>query len=305
VDEGSDNCPGLYNAEQRDFDADGAGDACDECPLDPNDVCTADDLDGDGTSNADEIVTVNGNPNYSCAMTYLEDSTCAECLTGDPCVKTVTSIAELAFPNKYPGNVPVEHEVILEDVVVTGIRGTSEVWVADPAGGEYSGIMIYGTHPSPELYQTVTIQGVVHPYRGATTLEVVADSTDWTLGATSSVNPVPYLGVDWREAAVGGHDTDGLPTHHRLQSVQIDIGTVCVDEITVDTGLVQEVVVSECATSGDPELTQVSFYLLDDADKPLESALAIDDQVQVRGILGYFYGQMMYVITTDDFVVVE
>jgi len=250
-------------------------------------------------------VTVNGNPNYSCAMTYLEDATCAECLTGDPCTVTVGAVAELVFPNKYPGNLAVEQDVILQDVIVTGISGSSDVWVAAPAGGEYSGMAIYGTHPSPELYQTVTIQGVVRPYRVGTKLEVVADVADWTLGATSSVNPVPYLGVDWREAAVGGHDADGLPTHHLLQSAQIDIGNVCVDQITVAAGLVQEIVVGDCVTSGDPELTRVSFDLIDDADKLLEADLAVDDEIQIRGILGYSGGQMIYVITTDDFDVIE
>ena len=34
------NCLGTFNPDQKDTDNDGAGDLCDPCPLDPDDVDT-------------------------------------------------------------------------------------------------------------------------------------------------------------------------------------------------------------------------------------------------------------------------
>jgi cytosine/adenosine deaminase-related metal-dependent hydrolase len=306
VDEGSDVCPALYNPDQRDFDGDGAGDACDPCPLDPNDVCSAGDLDGDGTSNTDELLTVNGQPNWSCAMTYLADATCAECLTGAPCSKSVIDVAGMGYPSAFPDNVPAERSVIVEDAVVIGLKDASGVWIADPAGGEYHGLYAYGSgHPALELYRTVTVQGVVRPYRTGNTLELVADSAAWTLGATSATNPVPYEIVDWRVAATGGHDPLGLPAHHRYANGQIDIDEVCVDAVQASGGVLQKMTVSACETADDPETVTVSFFLLADGDKPLEAELIVGDRVHVRGILGYYYGAELYPVTPADVVLVE
>jgi hypothetical protein len=306
VPEGADNCPGLRNPDQRDFDGDGAGDACDPCPLDPNDVCSPDDLDGDGTPNADELLTVNGKPNWSCAMTWQADATCGACLTGAPCAKSVPEVAGMPYPSAFPDNVPAERPIVVEDAVVIGLKGTTGVWLADPAGGEFHGLYVYGSgHPALALYQTVTVQGVARPYRTGNVLELVVSSTGWTLGATSATNPVPYENVDWRVAATGGHDPLGLPAHHRYANGQIDIGEVCIDAAQVSGGLVQSLAVSSCDTTDDPETVTVSFFLLADGDKPLAADLVVGDRIHVRGILGWYYGAELYAVTPADVVVVE
>lgn len=47
-----DNCPDLWNAEQKDMDGDVVGDVCDNCPAYPN--STQDDADGDGVGDVCE-----------------------------------------------------------------------------------------------------------------------------------------------------------------------------------------------------------------------------------------------------------
>jgi hypothetical protein len=51
----SDNCPALFNPLQDDFDADGKGDECDECPNKTGTDCGLTDLDSDGTPNATDV----------------------------------------------------------------------------------------------------------------------------------------------------------------------------------------------------------------------------------------------------------
>jgi hypothetical protein len=80
----ADNCPGLSNPDQADGDADGAGDACDRCPLHPDpvqrdlgrvaspadpagaesdgtgDACQCGDVTGDGRGNAADLAALRG-----------------------------------------------------------------------------------------------------------------------------------------------------------------------------------------------------------------------------------------------------
>ena len=56
IEDSEDNCPGVFNPSQADFDLDGTGDFCDECPFDPLKTepglcgCGVIDLDLDGDS---------------------------------------------------------------------------------------------------------------------------------------------------------------------------------------------------------------------------------------------------------------
>jgi hypothetical protein len=48
--DGTDNCPTIYNPSQQDSDSDGQGDDCDPCPFDPLDTCIETDC-ADGVDN--------------------------------------------------------------------------------------------------------------------------------------------------------------------------------------------------------------------------------------------------------------
>ncbi len=303
VDDGFDNCVGVYNFEQRDFDGDGVGDACDACPLDPNDVCSASDLDGDGLANSAELFTVNSNDNYSCAVTYQEAATCGDCLLGATCNKTIPEVTELAFPNKFPDNIPCETEIQIDGVIVVGKKGTDGTWLADPAGGEYSGLYMYGSNTGFAVYDTLSITGIVRPYRGATVLELIPSAGGVSVTASSGTNPVPYVSVDWRVAATGGHDTFGMPAQHRYQSAQLEIDSVCVDQIIVSGSEIDELIVSDCASSTDPESVTVSFDLLASASKPTTGTYSVGDELIARGILGFDGGAMIYATAVSDVAV--
>lgn len=54
-----DNCPGVYNPDQKDTDGDRRGDACDNCPLTPN----PDQKDSDGDGKGDACDTCANVPN--------------------------------------------------------------------------------------------------------------------------------------------------------------------------------------------------------------------------------------------------
>lgn len=74
IDDAFDNCPRVYNPDQRDSDGDGIGDACDNCPNVPNpdqlntngnelgDACDPD-IDGDGIPNEEDNCPTVFNPN--------------------------------------------------------------------------------------------------------------------------------------------------------------------------------------------------------------------------------------------------
>ena len=155
IDDGTDNCPNVFNpvrpvddGQQGDFDLDGAGDACDPCPLDPGttDCSTYDggDVDADGVAN--DVDNCPNTPNDDQADGDNDDKgdVC------DPC-PTVSNPGDLACPATIYAikQGSVTGPVAVENALVTGCKDGSGYFVqvkagdADYISADHSGIFVY------------------------------------------------------------------------------------------------------------------------------------------------------------------
>ena len=144
----TDTCPDSYNPLQKDYDMDGLGDSCDTCPLVPNSIeCehAPEDVDDDGVSNDVDVCPWLHNPNQEDADGDGLGDVC-DCQPNDAdpsavCPYTIYDIQNPNAPNHPNTGVIVE---IQDVVVVAGQKGYGFT-VQDPAGGDHSALLIYGS----------------------------------------------------------------------------------------------------------------------------------------------------------------
>ena len=156
-----DDCPTVFNpirpvddGIQSDVDADGVGDVCDPCPLDPDTTdCSTldpDDVDGDGIDNTVDNCPTVANADQADADNDDKGDVCDTC-PDDPnpgpalcpgIPLTIYDIQDLSSPDH-----PAENTRVRVSCVVTAVSSRT-VWCQEPLGGAYSGIAVhFGTTP--------------------------------------------------------------------------------------------------------------------------------------------------------------
>ena len=187
-----DSCLEAYNPLQGDYDDDNIGDACDPCPLVPNESnCEHNpaDIDEDGIPNETDICPWKHNPQQLDSDNDQKGDACDLCPNyanpgEEGCLLSVTSIRN---PND-PDHPPEGSQVILENLVVTGYRMDTGFYAQDPTATEYAGIFIYDPDGIPVVSgQIVTVQGTYEEYYGLTEIK---NASITVTGTTDPIIPI-------------------------------------------------------------------------------------------------------------------
>ncbi len=211
-----DNCPTLFNPHQDDFDVDGKGDECDECPNKAGTDCGLTDLDGDGTPNATDVCP------FTAGTTA---DVCAPCGTATTAC-AIDEIATLRDPSK-PIRIEVGANGAFKGLTVLGLwkSGTNNgAFLQSALGNKYGGLFYFnGTAAAP----TVAVGDIVDVAGQYTVFDGLAEmqkstTTPLTLTKTGTgTDPTPTL-VSVSEIWTGG------PRFEELVGTLIELHDVAV-----------------------------------------------------------------------------
>lgn len=231
--DGEDLCPSVFDAPrpidtmgQADADRDGAGDACDPCPM-AADTTTCptpslDDRDGDGVDNAQDNCPVDPNPMQEDADRDMTGDACDACPmaanpNNGPCPATIYGIKQAQVTGR----------VVIENVIVTAVGPTGYfVQVARGDAGfdatlqeRFSGIFVFTAAGGmkPARGDRVDVTGTVNNYFG----QLQLDRTSFTVISSGNPLPAPVL-VTPAQVATGGTRAA------ELEAVLIEIRSVIV-----------------------------------------------------------------------------
>ena len=248
VADGSDNCLCTFNpirpldqGTQADADNDGAGDACDPCPLTPGLVdCAApdpDDRDTDGHPNGTDNCPDIPNADQADRDMDMRGDVCDACPddpnpAGSACPGTIYDIKD--------GSLPVGTLVAFTDALVTAVGSNGYFLQVDPrasfyAGSDHSGVFVYsGGAPTVAVGDLLTISSSqIASFRGPTQLQSVSQSV------TAAGQPLPMpVTVTEAEAQTGGARAAALEgVLVTLADVTVASADATADEVTLVGGL--------------------------------------------------------------------
>jgi cysteine-rich repeat protein len=219
IDDLDDNCPSVFNpvrpvdgGQQADFDQDGAGDACDVCPIDANTPnCTSvdpNDVDNDGVPNATDNCPDAPNANQADGDGDGKGDVC------DPCPASFNPGSQACVATIYDvktGAVALGATVALDDVLVTGRANNGfflQVKETDPGylGPEGSGVFVYAPANTVAVGDRVDVaSATVTDFFGQIQLGQAAV----TVVSSGEAPPAP-IDVIPADVATGGADAAAL-----------------------------------------------------------------------------------------------
>ncbi len=238
-----DNCPTVFNpirpvdgGVQSDVDADGEGDVCDVCPVNPDTTTCAfdpNDLDSDGVANGTDNCPNTANPDQADADGDQKGDVCDACpMAANPgnagCPATIYQIKN--------GTIPLGQDVIVSGGLVTG-KGNNGFFMQVKAGDagylgpDHSGIFVFTGTASPFLAalvgNRVNVTGTVTDFGGQIELATVSAVT--ITSATVEAPPAPVL-------ATVAEVTTGGTRATTLESVLVQVGAAAITAVDATFG---------------------------------------------------------------------
>ncbi|HLM73009.1 MAG TPA: lamin tail domain-containing protein, partial [Polyangiaceae bacterium] len=230
-----DNCPAVFNpirpvdkGAQADYDADGAGDACDACPISAAPApCAKFDLadaDADSAPDATDNCARAWNPGQADTDSDGKGDACDACPkqanpAGNPCEVSIYAIKS--------GAVPVPTKVTIKNALVTATSPSGyfiQVKPGDPGymGSDHSGLFVYQASPIVKPGDRVTITtATVEEYKGQ--IELTKATVTINAQAGETLEPAPVTAA---EVATCG------PKAKALEGVLVSVAGPTVTQVT-------------------------------------------------------------------------
>ncbi|RKH01058.1 amidohydrolase [Corallococcus sp. CA053C] len=274
-----DNCPFVSNADQKDTDRDGKGDACDGCPAEAG-TCSVDDpsdFDYDNIVTPADNCPLVANPDQKDTDADRVGDACDACPVANPdgaaCAVTVYDVKTTPT---FGNTSLVGTKVAVDGVVVTGVDAKADkgywVQVANPPAGrgaENSGLFVFAAKADVAVGDNLKLEGTLKDYFGL--LELI----DVTVTKHSAGNALPAPVVVRSEAI-----RTGGPQAKALEGTLVEVRDVVTTRLENKD---REFIVDENA-SGDPTK---SGLMVDDQGFAYPTQVVGTVYRQLRGLLTY------------------